>query len=225
MHRFRAFSDLPIFVKKHCDLTSANSNNTMPNNASKNSKSQSGIANIGCSCSLEPFQQAPSDYSSSSSSVASDTQQYPFIQGFPYSIQHSAKTCLRASLLISRMFYSLPLPQPLLDDCQTQQGLHMLPDQLPRTMPSFACCLMQGSYAMLMIYYKARGEKRSPESGTDNTPNPSDRLIEEIRKGLERIIATVTNYAIAFEALDGMRGKSSATSNLLTMTDLVRMCR
>ncbi|GAT21331.1 C6 zinc finger domain protein [Aspergillus luchuensis] len=206
VHRFRAFSDLPIFVKKHCDLTSANSNNTMPNNASKNSKSQSGIANIGCSCSLEPFQQAPSDYSSSSSSVASDTQQYPFIQGFPYSIQHSAKTCLRASLLISRMFYSLPLPQPLLDDCQTQQGLHMLPDQLPRTMPSFACCLMQGSYAMLMIYYKARGEKRSPESGTDNTPNPSDRLIEEIRKGLERIIATVTNYAIAFEALDGMRG-------------------
>ncbi|BCR98031.1 uncharacterized protein AKAW2_31350S [Aspergillus luchuensis] len=205
VHRFRAFSDLPIFVKKHCDLTSANSNNTMPNNASKNSKSQSGIANIGCSCSLEPFQQAPSDYSSSSSSVASDTQQYPFIQGFPYSIQHSAKTCLRASLLISRMFYSLPLPQPLLDDCQTQQGLHMLPDQLPRTMPSFACCLMQGSYAMLMIYYKARGEKRSPESGTDNTPNPSDRLIEEIRKGLERIIATVTNYAIAFEALDGMR--------------------
>lgn len=78
---------------------------------------------------------------------------------------------------------------------------------------------------MLMIYYKARGEKRSPESGTDNTPNPSDRLIEEIRKGLERIIATVTNYAIAFEALDGMRGKSSATSNLLTVTDLVRICR
>ncbi|GCB21980.1 hypothetical protein AAWM_04865 [Aspergillus awamori] len=154
--------------------------------------------------SLEPFQQAPSDYSSSSSQ-ASDIQQYPFMQGFPYSIQHSAKTCLRASLLISRMFYSLPLPQPLLDECQTQQGLHMLPNQLPRTMPSFACCLMQGSYAMLMIYLKARREKLTPKSGNDDTPNPSDRLIEEIRKGLERIIATVTNYAIAFEALDGMR--------------------
>ena len=210
VHRFRAFSDLPIFLKKHCDLTSRNPNNEMPSNTSKNSKSQSGIANIGCSCSLEPFQQAPSDYSSSSSQ-ASDIQQYPFMQGFPYSIQHSAKTCLRASLLISRMFYSLPLPQPLLDECQTQQGLHMLPNQLPRTMPSFACCLMQGSYAMLMIYLKARREKLTPKSGNDDTPNPSDRLIEEIRKGLERIIATVTNYAIAFEALDGMRGKSSAT--------------
>ncbi|KAI2863141.1 transcriptional regulator family: Fungal Specific TF [Aspergillus niger] len=204
VHRFRAFSDLPIFLKKHCDLTSRNPNNEMPSNTSKNSKSQSGIANIGCSCSLEPFQQAPSDYSSSSSQ-ASDIQQYPFMQGFPYSIQHSAKTCLRASLLISRMFYSLPLPQPLLDECQTQQGLHMLPNQLPRTMPSFACCLMQGSYAMLMIYLKTRREKLTPKSGNDDTPNPSDRLIEEIRKGLERIIATVTNYAIAFEALDGMR--------------------
>ncbi|GKZ45553.1 hypothetical protein AbraIFM66951_008206 [Aspergillus brasiliensis] len=205
VHRFRAFSDIPIFIKKHCDLTSANSSNAMPSNAAKNSRSQGGISNIGCSCSLEPFQQAPSDNSSSSSSVASDVQQYPFMQGFPYSVQHSAKMCLRASLLISRMFYSLPLPQPLLDECQTQQGLHMLPNQLPRTMPSFACCLMQGSYAMLMIYYKARVERRiTPDIGND-TPNPSDRLIEEIRKGLERIIATVTNYAIAFEALDGMR--------------------
>lgn len=225
VHRFRAFSDLPIFLKKHCNLTSRNPNNEMPSNTSKNSKSQSGIANIGCSCSLEPFQQAPSDYSSSSSQ-ASDIQQYPFMQGFPYSIQHSAKTCLRASLLISRMFYSLPLPQPLLDECQTQQGLHMLPNQLPRTMPSFACCLMQGSYAMLMIYLKARREKLTPKSGNDDTPNPSDRLIEEIRKGLERIIATVTNYAIAFEALDGMRGKCSATQRIIpTMTDLVRICR
>ncbi|GKZ28855.1 hypothetical protein AbraIFM66950_001106 [Aspergillus brasiliensis] len=205
VHRFRAFSDIPIFIKKHCDLTSANSSNAMPSNAAKNSRSQGGISNIGCSCSLEPFQQAPSENSSSSSSAASDVQQYPFMQGFPYSIQHSAKMCLRASLLISRMFYSLPLPQPLLEECQTQQGLHMLPNQLPRTMPSFACCLMQGSYAMLMIYYKARVERRiTPDIGND-TPNPSDRLIEEIRKGLERIIATVTNYAIAFEALDGMR--------------------
>ncbi|PYI11125.1 C6 zinc finger domain protein [Aspergillus sclerotiicarbonarius CBS 121057] len=209
VHRFRAFSDIPIFIKKHCDLTSASSNNPMSNSASKNYRSQSGIANIGCSCSLGPFEQTPSDYASSSSSVSSDLQpisQYPFASGFPYSIQHSAKMCLRASLLISRMFYSLPLPQPLLDNCPTQQGLPMLPNQLPRTMPSFACCLMQGSYAMLMIYYKARVEKQmSPDYGNDSTPNPSDRLIEEIRKGLERIIATVTNYAIAFEALDGMR--------------------
>ena len=76
-------------------------------------------------------------------------------------------------------------------------------------MPSFACCLMQGSYAMLMIFYKARVEKQmSPDYDNKSMDNPSDRLIEEIRQGLERIIATVSNYAIAFEALDGMRGES-----------------
>lgn len=67
---------------------------------------------------------------------------------------------------------------------------------------------MQGSYAMLMIFYKARVEKQmSPDYENKIPGNPSDRLIDEIRQGLERIIATVTNYAIAFEALDGMRGK------------------
>lgn len=60
---------------------------------------------------------------------------------------------------------------------------------------------------MLMIFYKARVEKQlSTDYGNKTTP--SDRLIEELRQGLERIIATVTNYAAAFEALDGMRGKS-----------------
>lgn len=60
---------------------------------------------------------------------------------------------------------------------------------------------------MLMIFYKARVEKQlSPDYGNKTTP--SDRLIEELRQGLERIIATVTNYAAAFEALDGMRGRS-----------------
>ncbi|PWY84948.1 C6 zinc finger domain protein [Aspergillus heteromorphus CBS 117.55] len=217
VHRFRAFSDIPIFIKKHCDLTAASTTNVIANDPSKTSRTEDGIVNIGCSCSLEPFQPSSSEYTpSASSGAASDFQsmsQFSFTSGFPYSSQHSAKMCLRASLLISRMFHCLPLPQPIL---KTQQGLHhMLPNQLPRTMPSFACCLMQGSYAMLMIFYKARVENQMPPDsyGNNNTktntnnsnPTPSDRLIEEIRQGLERIITTVTNYAIAFEALDGMR--------------------
>ena len=174
---------------------------------------QNGISDIRCSCGgLEPFQQSSSEYTpSTASSTSSDYQsisQYSFTSGFPFSIQHSAKVCLRASLLISRMFPSLPIPQPIMDEPKSPQGLTLQPpNQLPRTMPSFACCLMQGSYAMLMIFYKARVEKQlSPDYGNKTTP--SDRLIEELRQGLERIIATVTNYAAAFEALDGMRGKS-----------------
>lgn len=59
---------------------------------------------------------------------------------------------------------------------------------------------------MFMIYYKARVAKQlSPvqnEKGDDST----GQLIEELRQGLGRIIAAVSNYSIAFEALDGMRG-------------------
>lgn len=59
-----------------------------------------------------------------------------------------------------------------------------------------------------MIFYKATVEKQmSVDYGNESTSSASDRLIEEIRQGLERVIETVKNYAIAFEALDGMRGR------------------
>ncbi|OQE10504.1 hypothetical protein PENVUL_c004G09889 [Penicillium vulpinum] len=210
-HRFRAFSDIPLFIKRHCDLTAANPNtaptpiNTKP----------AGIHNVTCSCSnLTSFERAssteymtPSD-SSTSSDIHTDVQpyapqysQYPFASGFPYSTQQSAKICLQAALVISRMFHSLPVPQPL-SDPQQQQGR-----PLPRTMPSFACCLMQSSYAMFMIYYKARVAKQlAPDSpGNERGGDSTGHLIDELRQGLERIIAAVSNYSLAFEALDGMR--------------------
>ncbi|CAG8269507.1 unnamed protein product [Penicillium olsonii] len=200
-HRYRAFSDIPLFIKKHCDLTSANP--STPN------VPKQGIHNVSCPCSnLDSFQRAasteymtPSD-SSTSSDIHPETSypqypQYPFASGFPYSTQQSGKICLQASLLISRIFHSLPTPQPLSD------SRHQRP--LPRTMPSFACCLIQSSYAMFMIYYKARVAKQlSPvrnEKGDDST----SQLIEELRQGLGRIITAVSNYSLAFEALDGMR--------------------
>ncbi|RAH69592.1 uncharacterized protein BO66DRAFT_98504 [Aspergillus aculeatinus CBS 121060] len=220
IHRFRAFSDIPIFIKKHCDLTAATTTttNSIPIETIKSPATQDSITRVGCACSsLDMFQQSSSDYTpSSASSTSSDFSslppQYSFTNEFPYSSQHSAKICLRASLLISQMFHCLPIPQPLLSDDRqpSPPGLQqLLPSQLPRTMPSFACCLMQGSYAMLMIFYKARVEKQMtpPDyGGGGGSSSPSDRLIEEIRQGLERIIAAATNYAIAFEALDGMRG-------------------
>ncbi|CAI7675320.1 unnamed protein product [Penicillium palitans] len=207
-HRFRAFSDIPLFIKRHCDLTAANPNNTT---ATK----PAGLHNVTCSCSnLSSFERAasteymtPSDSSTSSdihpeiNSYAPQYSQYPFAAGFPYSTQQSAKICLQASLVISRMFHSLPVPQPLLDP-QQQQGR-----PLPRTMPSFACCLMQSSYAMFMIYYKARVAKQlAPDSPhNENGGDSTGQLIEELRQGLERIIGAVSNYSLAFEALDGMR--------------------
>lgn len=203
IHRFRAFSDIPIFIKRHCDLTAA-----------KNTTPGDGINNVSCSCgNLDAFQRAPStEYlTPSDSSSPSDINRYapqyhqnPFASSFPYTAQHSAKVCLRAALVISRMFESLPVPAPLPDSPQ-QVGQHGR--QLPRTMPSFACCLMQSSYAMFMLFYKARVAKQI-SSGLENplTAGPNDRLIDELSQGLQRIIAAVSNYALAFEALDEMRG-------------------
>lgn len=63
---------------------------------------------------------------------------------------------------------------------------------------------------MFMIFYKARVAKQlSPESERDLATDSTDRLIEELRQGLEKIIVAVSNYSTAFEALDGMRGELS----------------
>lgn len=61
---------------------------------------------------------------------------------------------------------------------------------------------------MFMIFYKARVAKQlSPDPQNDLAPDSTDQLVEELRQGLERIIAAVSNYSLAFEALDGMRGE------------------
>lgn len=59
-----------------------------------------------------------------------------------------------------------------------------------------------------MIFYKARVAKQlPPDSESELSPDSTDQLVEELRQGLERIIAAVSNYSLAFEALDGMRGE------------------
>ncbi|CAI7628150.1 unnamed protein product [Penicillium palitans] len=161
---------------------------------------------------MEPPEQAPlCEYSSPPNSIAFNIQpttpedhpQYLISPQSPYSTQDSTKTCLHTALEISRMFESLPIPQPL--DSQ-QQRIHPR-RPLPRTMPSFACCLMQSSYVLFMIFYKAPVVKQLfPQSGDEHTGALTDTLMEELRQGLQQIIATVSNYSLAFEALDGMRG-------------------
>ncbi|KAJ6036953.1 hypothetical protein N7540_001232 [Penicillium herquei] len=208
-HRFRAFSDIPIFIKRHCDLTTANQTTPSAELTAKQPVPGPAMNSISCSCSnLDQFQRASStEYlTPSDSSTSSDIHpyipqypHYPFVPGFPYSPHHSAKICFRAAMVISRMFESLPYPQPIYEG--HQQGR-----PLPRTMPSFACCLMQSSYAMFMLFYKARVSKQmSPEGDCEISRDSNDRILEELQKGLERILGAVSNYSMAFEALDGMR--------------------
>ncbi|KAL3464199.1 hypothetical protein BJX64DRAFT_275938 [Aspergillus heterothallicus] len=209
IHRFRAFSDIPIFLKKHCDLTVANSIHLEARSASKFLERPRGTSNIGCCSSLDQFQQPSSSplVPSSTSFKFQTSPQFSFINEFPYSCPHSARACLKASLLISQMFQSLPVPRPLSDSGNPPQVLQLLPqNQYPRTMPSFACCLMQGSYALLMVYHKTRVDNLVlPGLGSAQASHPSNQFNEEFRQALERIIAAVTNYAVSSEALDGMK--------------------
>ncbi|RDW62973.1 uncharacterized protein DSM5745_10084 [Aspergillus mulundensis] len=210
IHRFRAFSDIPIFLKRHCDLTEANaSDDLLSENTSKSPDHPDEISSSsgGCSCtSSDKFQQSSSSETSSSASPELQTlPHYPFISEFPFTSQHSARVCLKAALLISHMFEILPIPQPLSDPNNPPRVLQSLPrNRYPRTMPSFACCMMQGSYALLMIFYQASLAKNAQaESGTNSQDN--DSLVEELRHGLERIITAASNFAVSYEALNGMR--------------------
>lgn len=59
---------------------------------------------------------------------------------------------------------------------------------------------------MFMIFYKARVAKQfSPDSEIDPASDSNNRLVEELQQGLQRIIRALSNYSVAFEALDGMR--------------------
>ncbi|KAF9885345.1 hypothetical protein FE257_012962 [Aspergillus nanangensis] len=132
----------------------------------------------------------------------------------PFSVKHSAKVCLRAALAMSYMFQLLPNPNSIyaLADGNFGRGPQSVQsnaiNHFPLAMPSFACCLAQGSYIMSTICYKARMARRvAPElnSGACSTHSASDQLVEELRKGMECIIAAVGNHAVAFEAMRGIR--------------------
>lgn len=65
---------------------------------------------------------------------------------------------------------------------------------------------------MFMIYYKARVAKQLSPDQNDKSGDSTRQLIEELRQGLERVITAVSNYSLAFEALDGMRGTFDLTA-------------
>lgn len=258
-HRFRAFSDIPIFLRKHCDLTTADAGDNEDAAVSqKPSNSQNEMANQSCSCSSDLGSlraQPPDNYTASSTSSTSSTPpdihsmpQYSIPNGFPYSSEYSSKVCLCAALDTSYIFDNFPTPNPLRPQnssdsinetrptptpirarpspTQSQPQSRNDDNELPRTMPSFACCLMQSSYALLMLFYKARVARQlrlvPPDSrcgcgcqgtgtgtgtGAADAHEPEDWFAEELRRGLESLVRALSNYSIAFEALDGMRGE------------------
>lgn len=83
-------------------------------------------------------------------------------------------------------------------------------------MPTFACCAMQSGYALLMLCFKARafhkysgvdGSSSTPSAGTGTGTSSLTGFLNELQQSLRLVVKCLANYSIAFEALQGMRGK------------------
>jgi hypothetical protein len=120
----------------------------------------------------------------------------------PFTRSQSTKICRTAALNIAQSFHTLPYPSPLVSSTSLSP--------LPRAMPVFACCAMQCSYALLMLCHKA----------TKSNNYPDDNIVVQgymshLQQALQVIVNALENYAGAYEALDGMRGKTSIVDILV----------
>ncbi|PYH47123.1 putative C6 finger domain protein [Aspergillus saccharolyticus JOP 1030-1] len=186
-HRFCAFQDAAIFRRRHCDLhaTVALTRNTSAHTC----------------CSL-PMAQSQPQPQPRNTRIA-----------FPFSSHASSKICLHAALNITNLLDSLPYPNPSNEIPLTRPPYLSRHSrvEIPRTMPSFACCAMQASYVMMMLGMKARGSVSAPSNagGGGGSGRSLDGFVEELRHSLRGVWKVLGNYAIAFEAVGGMRGWSS----------------
>ncbi|KAI5306454.1 hypothetical protein KEM56_000844 [Ascosphaera pollenicola] len=218
-HRFRAFSDIAIFIKKHCDLDAAEivgPASQPPPQAGSPGTGES--TKLSCCSSMGdiPLEESSIADSGSTGITVPDGDMLMALEdptlrfeegGCSFSNEESSQKCFDAALGISQIMGLLPYPQPCegnaLDNVNLRSSSCPLGEQ-SRTMPLFCCCIMQSSYAMLMLYYKYR-VMDDPSIGDDLTPALSEKLREDVQRGLQTNIKALENYSKAFEALDGMR--------------------
>ncbi|PWY67893.1 C6 finger domain protein [Aspergillus heteromorphus CBS 117.55] len=180
-HRFCAFQDIPVFRKRHCDLDAT--------------------AGPEC-CRLQVLEASnppsPGSYFSSMLSESSTIE-------FPFSSHASSKICLHAALNIVSLLDNLPYPNPTNEIPLTRPPYlsRNARVEIPRMMPTFACCAMQSSYAMLMLCLKARAMHDTADDSLSN--RPLSGFLDEVRQSLRLVSKALGNYSIAFEALNGMR--------------------
>ncbi|KAI3334794.1 hypothetical protein F4824DRAFT_511556 [Ustulina deusta] len=209
VHRYCAFFDIAVFSSKHCDLAS------LPKKEGDGSEPHqlracciTTVYSPPSSCSLSTGSLSPEAVDSPSPNMNGDTQPsngytQPSLPDLPFSRHESTRICLKSALNIAASFDAMPYPNPTGQFCESP--IYLGPRSTfitPRTMPTFACCAMQCSYALLMV--KDRTESTYPKSnGSSNVL--VDNLRDRLQQGLLSVLSTLENYATAFEALGGMR--------------------
>ena len=184
LHRRNAFSDIPVFTKKHCDL--------QPRNGKKGP---------GCGCS-SLFNDSRQNSYDSTATLQSQQPVNTIFTTFPFDTKTSATIAYRCAFNIANSYSKLPLPQP-----RTSAGSQLLApngsfgQQLPRMMPIFSCCAMQSSYVIIMLYHRSMSVagRHDEESNT--------KFLGHLAYGMKYVLEALKNYSIAYEAIGGMPGK------------------
>ncbi|PYI12598.1 hypothetical protein BO78DRAFT_465738 [Aspergillus sclerotiicarbonarius CBS 121057] len=136
---------------------------------------------------------------------------------FPFTEQQSSLICLKSSLAIARAYEDLAAP----DRSRSPSGTPAL-DTTAETghiLPFFMCGAMQGSYVLLMTYYRLRAALLSDQVSIYHhllhQPEPesemqdAERLLRELRQGIESILGSVRLTTI-FEGVGGMNHEIQA---------------
>ncbi|KAB8276612.1 hypothetical protein BDV30DRAFT_224290 [Aspergillus minisclerotigenes] len=127
----------------------------------------------------------------------------------PFTSEESSKICLHAALNIVTLLDNLLYPNHTSDIlANTQYARGGCGSELPRTMPTVACCGVQSSYALLMLGLKARAIQHTTSDGINvlDTTSLSD-FRNELYHNLRLIVKFLENYSIAFEAIQGISDK------------------
>ena len=201
VHRYCAFSDIPVFSQRHCDLKEATMANPGVSDQGSMDSQSPCCTSLASAPGFAPFLAATASDDSGSPSPSCFEGYEGHMTPFPFTSNDSSQICLRSGLSIAKAFTSLPYPCPVSsprNSLATQDWT-----RLPRTMPSFACCAMQSAYALLNSHHRAYV---MAESGTGD--QFAVNLLAQCEAGLQSIRTTLENYSIAFEALSGMRGES-----------------
>ncbi|QYS99597.1 hypothetical protein H0G86_006719 [Trichoderma simmonsii] len=131
--------------------------------------------------------------SSVTSNAEASIAAYNMIQSPPFTNDQSTEICVASALTIARQLQRLPTPK-------TSDGV------ICRAMPTCTCCAMQASYVLLMQFYKLHAIPHAAQISSGDLSVDTERLIGELRHGLEDIIGAMNNFAVSFEAIAGMRG-------------------
>lgn len=197
--RFCAFSDIPVFSERHCDLKKAT-----PISADVSEQREASLGSC-CSSALPIFSSnAATSRNIFSESSLSPSSSLSGLSGndtfsFPFTSHESSRICLRSGINITKAFESLPFPCPISPLQHDTTITHWM--SAPRTMPSFACCAMQSAYALLNLHHKA-----FVMVGNGQDDDLVSSFLLQCENGLDSILKALENYSVAFEALSGMRG-------------------